>query len=309
MHGRSELAGRLWPDVGENSARVSVGTALSQLRAALGPAAALVLRGERDGGVALAAEVGTDAEEIERLLAAGEAGIALDRCSSQLLAGIDDDWVLERRDDLRDRIAQCPGDAASAAEAAGDLHAAVRLTRRMTVLDPLAEAPQRALIRRLAANGDHGAAVATYDRFRARLAEELRIAPSPETRTVVEHPRHEETAGLARRRVPRPPNRTIGRHREVDSVCARVRDQGVRLLTLTGPGGVGKTRLALEIARRIEGDFADGACFVSLAEIRSAQEIPSAVVQALEIVPLSGERPAATVERFLSAKRPRKSSG
>jgi predicted ATPase/DNA-binding SARP family transcriptional activator len=303
VHGRSELAGRLWPDVREDSARVSLRTALSQLRSALGPAASLVLRGERDGGVALAADVGTDVEEVERLLAGGEPEAALDRCSAQLLSGVDDDWVLERRDELRDRVAQGLGVAAARAEEAGDLQRAVDLTRRMAALDPLGETPHRELIRRLAAVEDHGAAHAVYDRFRARLAEELRIAPSAATRSLVEKLRTEETATLATCRVPCPPNRTIGRGRDIDAACTRARDPGVRLLTLTGPGGVGKTRLALEIARRMEADFADGACFVSLAEIAAPQEIPSAVVQALGILSLAGEAPRAAIERFASAKQ------
>jgi DNA-binding SARP family transcriptional activator len=59
VHGRSELAGRLWPDVREDSARVSLRTALSRLRAALGPAATRVLQSERDGGLMLRKSVRT----------------------------------------------------------------------------------------------------------------------------------------------------------------------------------------------------------------------------------------------------------
>ena len=65
--------------------------------------------------------------------------------------------------------------------------------------------------------------------------------------------------------LPASPNRTIGRAHEVGSVAERLRSGPVRLLTLTGPGGVGKTRLALEAARAVELDFADGAHLVSLA--------------------------------------------
>jgi predicted ATPase len=76
----------------------------------------------------------------------------------------------------------------------------------------------------------------------------------------------------------------------------------VRLLTLTGPGGVGKTRLAIEAGHAIEADFADGARFVSLAALRRAQDVPSAIVQALAIVAVSGESSEQAVTRFLSAK-------
>ena len=76
----------------------------------------------------------------------------------------------------------------------------------------------------------------------------------------------------------------------------------MRLLTLTGPGGVGKTRLALEAARAVEADFADGAHFVSLAAVERPQDVPAAIVSALAIVPLAGESAEQAVERFLAAK-------
>ena len=82
----------------------------------------------------------------------------------------------------------------------------------------------------------------------------------------------------------------------------RLRSGSVRLLTLTGPGGVGKTRLALEAARAVEADFADGARFVSLAAVQRPQDVAPAIVGALGIVPLAGESAEQAVERFLAAK-------
>ena len=74
------------------------------------------------------------------------------------------------------------------------------------------------------------------------------------------------------------------------------------MLTLTGPGGVGKTRLALEAARAVELDFADGAHFVSLAAVQRPQDVPAAIVSSLAIMPLAGESAEQAVERFLAAK-------
>ncbi len=73
-------------------------------------------------------------------------------------------------------------------------------------------------------------------------------------------------------------------------------------MTLTGPGGVGKTRLALEAARAVELDFANGAHLVSLAPVERPADAPAAVVSALAITPLSGETAVQSVERFLAAK-------
>ncbi len=258
VHGRSELAGRLWPDVREESARVSLRTALSQLRRGMGPAAALVLRGKRDGGVALADAVSTDVEEVERLLADGQPEAALQRCSAELLPGLDDDWVLVQRDELRDRIAQQLAIAADASDEAGDLGRAVDLTRRMAALDPLAETAHRELIRRLAAAGDRGAALAAFDRFRDRLAQELRIAPSAATRSLVEEIRAEREAptpaiGLPPVAPPGARGTLVGREVELAALAGewdRVQRGERRVVAVAGEPGIGKTRMAAELCVR-----------------------------------------------------------
>jgi DNA-binding SARP family transcriptional activator/pimeloyl-ACP methyl ester carboxylesterase len=177
VHGRSELAGRLWPDVREDSARASLRNALAQLRGALGEYADRVLVADGAGGLALAGGVATDLEMDDP---------APDLDPQRLLAGFDDDWVQQRRDDLRDRLVAAVGEQAAAAEGAGDLDEAIRLSRRVAALDPLAESAHRDLIRRLAAAGDRGAGLAVYERLRDRLAGELRVAPSGATRVLVE---------------------------------------------------------------------------------------------------------------------------
>jgi predicted ATPase len=86
-------------------------------------------------------------------------------------------------------------------------------------------------------------------------------------------------------------------------VAELLRAEGARLVTLTGAGGVGKTRLALEVAFALESELPDGAWFVSLASTSSAEHVPSAIAQALAVTPLQGETPTAALERFMAAKR------
>jgi predicted ATPase len=81
----------------------------------------------------------------------------------------------------------------------------------------------------------------------------------------------------------------VGRAAEVATVTALLGQEEVRLLTLTGPGGVGKTRLALHVAHELQGTFADGVWLVSLAPVRDAALVPEAIGRTLGIPETGGE--------------------
>jgi predicted ATPase len=159
-------------------------------------------------------------------------------------------------------------------------------------------------------SGRQADALETYRRAREVLVEELGIEPGSELhelhQKILDHaPALDLPVRVAGRRtaLPVPPNRTIGREREVAVLVERIRADSARLITLTGPGGVGKTRLALETARAAEADFDDGAAFVPLAAVSRPRDVAPAMMGALGSVPLAGESAEQAVERFLAAKR------
>ena len=101
------------------------------------------------------------------------------------------------------------------------------------------------------------------------------LTESFEQTTPDEHAREEE-------RLPQMLTKFIGRERDVGAVCELL-DGDVRLVTLTGPGGVGKTRLAIEVARRFEDRFRDGVRLLQLASLREPQLLPETLAQAMGV--------------------------
>ena len=163
-------------------------------------------------------------------------------------------------------------------------------------------------------------ALAVYTRGRLRLDEELGLEPSPELQRLQEailrhDPSLREPSATGTPPVaPRPPaaraalppapvTRLIGRERERQEIVELICSDDARLVTLVGPGGVGKTRLALELASAATPRFRDGAAWVELAAVGRADDVPGTLARALAVAPLPGEPPEEALLRVLEAKQ------
>jgi DNA-binding SARP family transcriptional activator len=246
-HPRGRLAAAFWPDVLDESARTSLRAALSELRRALGPAADHVVATRET--VALGGDdLAVDARAFEAALRAGNPAAALAACRGPILDGFDEDWAHFARDAHAERLAEALEQVAERAEP-GE---AVRLTREQVALDPLAEEANRRLIERLAAAGDRAAALSAGKRFAERLRTQLGIAPSRETRALIDSLQYAPAAPAPAPALTRAyDTEFVGRVAELERLRAAWAHRGRRIVLLAGEPGVGKTRLAHRFAREV----------------------------------------------------------
>ena len=301
-HPRGRLSATFWPDFLDSSARASLRSAIWALRRSLGPHADDYLYVDHTHlGLRREAPIWVDTRTVDALAAQGRTREAVDIGSGVLLADVDDEWVIEAREAHELKIAALLEVLADRAQHDGDMTAAVGWTRRQVALDPLAEEPVQKLMRRLATAGDRAAAMTAYGRFRAKLARELQLAPSPATR---------QLAGELRTRRPEVQREDpttvqdwplVGRERELARLRAAWKEAANGrsvVATVSGESGIGKSRLASELldVASSEGALVAGATALDLggtAPFGLWAELIGALAPSLDAPPLDSVWPGA----------------
>ena len=288
---RSWLSRTLWPESAPDDAAYNLRRSLGSVRRSLG-GAAQHLRSPTPHTLCLYA----DGEEVDLLsfdaaIAHGDAGslqIAVSLYKGPLLEGCTADWVLPERESRESAYLSALETLAGHDLARGNPEAAVAHLRRAVAVDPLRESAQRRLMEALAAAGEYAAAKRVYRDLRHALHREMNAEPDPETSALWERIQElQRRRGGGRRGpvlpgfLPQPVSSLVGRIVELREIGARL--NSARLLTLTGPGGVGKTRLAIRAAEERVPRHADGVYFVELAPLKDGTLLPNVVAAALRI--------------------------
>lgn len=299
---RAALAGLLWPDQPEEAARRNLRQAIFQLRSVLGKHSNALaadqnnvrFNGERVWVDALAFTSLLDAcrrhdhPDLQSCSSCMKRySEAVDLYRSDFLHGLFindspplEEWMLMQREWYHARCMEALEKLAGWHESVGDFDAAHRYAQRQIELDPLREEAHRRAMRVLALSGQRSAALSTYEHCWHLLETELGAAPSPETEELAAQIRSsamvvgkaapnavERTVQQPLHNLPPPSTTFIGREAEQIRLRQWLLDPMRRLITLVGPGGAGKTRLALAAAEDIRGAFSDGAWFAPLVNI------------------------------------------
>jgi predicted ATPase/DNA-binding SARP family transcriptional activator len=303
--GRDRIAFLFWPDRSDSEARRNLRQLLRRVR-------------ELD----LAGEIEIDREQlrwrVDSDVAAFRAAIegsdwprALDRYGGALGEGFSvadalgfDSWMEQRREGHRSAW-----HAATLAAAAGlseaERHAeAARLLAPLWSSDPLDEQALHAYLRALHGSGEREAALAAFERFRTLLEGELGVEPLAETLLLIEairsgtpDPAQAETP--AEGALPEASTPFIGREADLRDLTALADDPACQLLAVVGPGGSGKSRLTLELARHRHDRYHDGVRFVTLEQIGSQELLVAALADAVGFAPTGGRDPADQLGDYL----------
>lgn len=295
---RTQLAEQLWPDDLYDATRLRLRQELHRLKRALGPAEELIDSTSVDASITRAG-LNTDLDILRSCLGPSplEAGHAdLERIlTAEFLPGWSEPWADAERIQAEALKVQAGIHYCEAQVAAGQADLALPLARALIARHPLNEPLRMAAVRAHAALGSLVNAVSEYQEFRRRLRDELQADPSAESDALVASltkaqakapaapPPPAPAASSLGGGIPNPIEPIVGRSAllaQIEDLLAGAEPQ--RLVTLHGPGGIGKTRLAVEAARLASQAGSRHVAFVSLSEITEVEQWPRSVLAQLD---------------------------
>jgi predicted ATPase/DNA-binding SARP family transcriptional activator len=290
QHPRDVLATMFWPESSHQHAGRSLRVALSVLRKKF-DAYLEIFR--TSAGINKEAPFKIDVVELEEEVSKKQMNHALETYQGDFLSGFHipdsmefEDWRTLEQERSRRLLIEALQFSISIEARKGAIKRAIELTRHLLNLDPLTESAHQQLMRLLTLNGDRSAALLQFEQCREILHSELEVEPSKSTwelyqqimsgeelsESIPLHPKHN---------LPAQQTSFIGREKELAQIGKMMGDPHCRIITLVGPGGIGKTRLAVQAAAASIHRFEDGTYFIPLGSIPSPESILSAIAQVL----------------------------
>jgi predicted ATPase/DNA-binding SARP family transcriptional activator len=298
-HARDSLATLLWPNSDQRKARHALRSRLSELKLTLG---ADWIEMDQDL-VSLRAGFWLDVSEFHHYLAEDANDpqhlvAAVELYRDYFLSGFTlpdcpefDEWQFYQSESLQQSLSSALERLSALLSDQSDFEKAVSHARRRLALDPLHEPAHRQLMQLYARTGRYTAALRQYHLCHQVLDRELGVSPSPEITALYNDIRtrrpksvdpHSPAWRPPRHNLPTQTSLFIGRESELADIKGLLLGEpACRLLSLIGPGGIGKTRLALAAAARIRDSFPDGVYFVSLVPVGKVELIVPTIAKAL----------------------------
>ena len=312
-HRREHLAGLLWPDSLEATARKNLRNAAWRLRQAIGEEYIIADRATVafNDTAPFLLDVAVLADE--KAIKDTEALIqAVSTYKGELLPGFYEDWVQLERERQRAIFERRLGQLLDSLTAAGHWTESISWAERWIALGYVPEPAYRALMSAHAALGDLAAMATAYRRCVQALESELGVQPSAETTALFEQlssghgpaeARPEPVSSLPRHNLPSPSTPFVHRGKEVDELCQLLAGAPAnRLITLIGPGGIGKTRLAIEAAGSVVDAFSQGVYYVSLAPVDTSEYIVPSLAESLDFHFYGSEEPRQQLINYLATR-------
>ena len=288
---RDMFAFALWPDTAEEDARANLRRSLYALQRWLPQTDAQWFFSDRKRvRWNERAPYRLDVEEFEAHASAGRVAQAVDLYRGELLHGYDDEWIVAERERYQGMYLDALRDVSAQLRREGDAASAMAYAAKALQVDPWREDFVRERIELRALSGDRTGALHEYQTFERALKNELDAVPEPATIELAKRLRA-GSDGEYVSNLPAPLTALVGRDEELQTLEACLAAH--RLVTVCGSGGIGKTRIALELGSRVLPKFRDGVRLVDLSRISVGEFVPSAVAGALNIRE-SADRPIET---------------
>jgi len=315
-HRREKLAGMLWPDSLEETARDNLRHALWRIRKALESASSTRFLHADDLTISFEAssDYWLDAAELEKVnedASTDDLRAILSVYQGELLPGFYDEWVVLEREHLSSIFEHHMARLMSLLQNEKRWLDILDWGERWIRLGQKPEPAYRALMFAHAAQGDMSKVAATYERC-VKSLREFGMEPSEQTKELYKNLKSGKeipkavsamTMAVAKEalsNIPVPLTSFIGREKELKEIARLLSSS--RLVTLTGPGGVGKTRLAIQAARDSTRRFKDGVFWVGLVGLSDANLIPQEIAQSFNVREIQDEPLIETLKTHLKPK-------